>query len=544
MLVYGDHTERVNARARLLALAERMQGGPWSHDELTGHFVELAGVAQGLADSDFANAGCDRRRSAEATLLQHLNRLAERLLASWDAGCVGTSEPYRLEMPASLPFEIEIRIPEGYAFYALRPEAYALAARQLHLRGTPRVIGLRSIGTGLACAVSAALGVDPPITLRPHGDPFNRQLSISSELAADLLCGDPHFVVVDEGPGLSGSSFGCVADWLEERGVPRERIAFLAGHGNELGLQASARHRERWATVQRPVVRLDAPRPEWIEALAGSLTEPLLDISGGQWRPLWNAAEGEWPAINPTWERRKFLARTSSGTWLVKWAGLGAIGDSKLALARHLSDWSSELAGLTGGWLVTRWHEDALPTRPQMHELIDYLRLRASLPAPQPGASPETLVGMTCRNLPSFADWSPALEHIQPRPVCTDNRLAAHEWLRLPDGRLLKADVLDHHRAHDLIGCQDIAWEVAGAIIELQLAPEQAEQLRAALNVSPAMLRFYRVAYLAFHIGAHRMSAGSLEHWPAEQRRHLIAADRLEQQLPSVDAVEHAGHVH
>jgi hypothetical protein len=30
--------------------------------------------------------------------------------------------------------------------------------------------------------------------------------------------------------------------------------------------------------------------------------------------------------------------------------------------------------------------------------------------------------------------------------------------------RLLKTDALDYHAGHDPIGCQDIAWDIAGAI--------------------------------------------------------------------------------
>jgi hypothetical protein len=388
------------------------------------------------------------------------------------------------------------------------------------------------------------LKAPPPVTVRPIGDPFGRTLRIADGLAVELLDGEPHYVVVDEGPGLSGSSFGSVADWLEERGVPPERIAFLPGHANPLGPQASAAHRRRWRCTQRPVVALDIPHAPDIETLVGPLHGPLLDLSAGQWRPLWQPTESEWPAIDPTWERRKFLARTATGSWLVKWAGLGAIGESKLALAEQLGEWTPEVAGLTGGWLVTRWHEDALPTRPTLDELTTYLRWRAAIPAPQPGASLDTLVTMVRRNLPALADWSPDLACIHSHPVCTDNRLAPHEWLRLPNGRLLKADALDHHQGHDLIGCQDNAWDVAGAIIELELAPAEADQLRAALGVSAKSLRFHQTAYLAFRIGAHRMSAGSLAHWPEEQARHLRAAERLEGQLAAVDAVEHAGDVH
>jgi hypothetical protein len=112
------------------------------------------------------------------------------------------------------------------------------------------------------------------------------------------------------------------------------------------------------------------------------------------------------------------------------------------------------------------------------------------------------------------------------RPVRTDGRLQAHEWLRLPDRRLLKADALDHHRGHDLIGAQDIDWDEAGAMVELGL------QLPSA---NPALAAFYRVAYCAFHIGAHTLGKGMSPE--AEAARHEAAIARYRSAL--VDAVEH-----
>ena len=545
MLLYGDHSERLDPAARLHEVSSRLRSGWLSHEALTDVFLDLAGVAQGVADADFQEWGSDRPRSSERVLLEQLTELARALSGSWDHGCIGAAvRPVMI--PDDLPEEVEVRLPEGYAFYALRPEAYALAARQLRLSGTPRVIGLRSIGTGLACMAAAALGAPPPTTLRPIGDPFARSLRIDEQLESELLAGDPHFVIVDEGPGLSGSSFGSVADWLEVKGVPPDRIAFLPSHGNPIGRQASEAHRRRWDSAQRPVVGLDEPMEPWLERLIGTLDRPLQEISGGSWRSLLSASETRWPAINPIWERRKFLARTATGTWLVKFSGLGRIGRSKRHLADRLhgAGFGPEVAGLAHGWLVTRWHAEAVPTQPTIDELSAYLRFRAGLPAPEAGASLHLLTDMVRRNLPGWEAWSPEMDSIQPRPICTDNRMASHEWLRLPSRQLLKSDALDHHAAHDLIGCQDIAWDVAGAIVELHLSEREGWKLAEATGADRKLLDFYLVAYIGFRVGWHRMSAASLDHWPEEQRRHLDAADRLQLRLPSVDRIQHACHVH
>jgi len=534
VLVYGDHREEVAVAARLATLAQ--DNGRWlAHERLRDRFIALAGVAQGVADADFEAHGADRFRAGEERLLDELLAHARALMRSWDAGCEGAVAP-EIIGHADLPERVIVKEAEGYAFYALYPETYGLAARQLKLRAPPRVIGLRSIGTGLAAMATAALGAERPITLRPSGDPFARALRIDDALADALLRGEPHYVIVDEGPGLSGSSFGAVADWLEEHGVARNRIAFLPSHSADLGLHASSAHRERWQKAQRPVATMDR-LPAWVAAQIGPI-ERWTDLSGGVWRPLWSAAERDWPAVIPSWERAKFLVRAGGAEWMVRFAGLGGVAERKLDLAQllHREGFGPEPLGITHGWLIQRWHSDAQPTRPNLDELTAYLRLRSSLDA-EPGASLSTLVAMARRNVSELATWSPDTDGLarHVRPVRIDGKLQPHEWLRLPTGRLLKADALDHHVGHDLIGCQDLAWDVAGAALELRLGKHDATELERNLGAEPALTAFYRIAYLAFRLGVHGL--GEQMSPAEEQPRHRAAAENYRSAL--IDAVEH-----
>jgi hypothetical protein len=113
-----------------------------------------------------------------------------------------------------------------------------------------------------------------------------------------------------------------------------------------------------------------------------------------------------------------------------------------------------------------------------------------------------------------LAHWEQRLGSLAGRVnrVRTDNRLDAHKWLRLPGGRLLKTDALDHHCAHDLVGAQDIAWDVAGAAVEFDLDPRErrflaAEAGRAARRlVDPELLDLMTLAYLAFRLGEARLT--------------------------------------
>jgi hypothetical protein len=40
-------------------------------------------------------------------------------------------------------------------------------------------------------------------------------------------------------------------------------------------------------------------------------------------------------------------------------------------------------------------------------------------------------------------------------------------------GRQLKTDALHHHAGHDLVGCQDVAWDIVGVTVELGLSQTQ-----------------------------------------------------------------------
>jgi hypothetical protein len=111
--------------------------------------------------------------------------------------------------------------------------------------------------------------------------------------------------------------------------------------------------------------------------------------------------------------------------------------------------------------------------------------------------------------------------------VHTDNRLHLWEWLVLDDGRLLKADALDHSAAHDLVGCQDIAWDVAGAIVEFGLTDDESVSMCARVErtghaVDRDLLAFLTPCYLAFHLGASTLAADTVG--GAEAHRHRLAA--------------------
>src|SRR4051812_16866816 len=134
----------------------------------------------------------------------------------------------------------------------------------------------------------------------------------------------------------------------------------------------------------------------------------------------------------------------------------------------------------------------------------------------------------------SLERWAPRLDALSRRVVRvrTDNRMDRHEWLRLSSGRPLKTDALDHHSAHDLIGCQDMAWDVAGAMIEFGLDGREAGALLAGTergsgrHVDRELLEFYSAAYLAFRLGQASLAAQTCASGAAEIMRLRATAGR------------------
>ncbi|MGA0604795.1 hypothetical protein ACO2Q0_02240 [Phenylobacterium sp. VNQ135] len=466
MLVYGDRRREVAPREAIAS----------------GDFFRIAEVAQGLVDAEFNARGEDDLTPLHAAAIADLRAIC------------GGRRPGALAEHA-LPSGLIVKEPEGYAFYAVHPEAYAAAARQVAWPSPPLVIGLRSIGLGLAAAVAEAAGAQAMVSLRPVGAPFRREIRVSDALRRLLTTHEGPFAVVDEGPGLSGSSIGAVLAALEDLGAAPERIVVFPSHDGEPGSEASSGIRRRWRAVRKA-----APTAASITGLFDDLTgapDGIEDLSAGAWR------EGARLPAFPQQERLKFRLTTPSGVYLAKFAGLGEPGEAKLALARRLRRDTGMTAGpiaLRRGFLLSRWIEGAA-ARPTRSELTSYLRVRAQQPA-LPGAGPEELAEMVRVNAAELGlklDVAPP--RLAGRPVAVDGRLHAWEWLRDGAGRLFKTDAVDHHRAHDLIGGQDIAWDVAGAAVEFELSETDLAALARAVDADEDLVRLHRMAYPAFQAG-------------------------------------------
>ena len=582
MIVFGDVQcrERVSDKLRrvgdLLHAARTLNThatGIGRHGVLVEALIEAGELAQGIADARFVAQGRRDTPSAQADAAMGLARwIAVQCVRSWDTRfdwvpTAASAHEALAAFQAVVQGEelLDVRQPEGYAFYALYPECHLAAARQVRraIDGPWRVIGLRSIGTSLAAVVAAVLGDPAPRTLRPSGHPFDRRVSWSGGPPPDP---GEHHAIVDEGPGLSGSSIAAAIRHLRQAGVPPSRIHVFPGHANGPGEQASAQIHSLWRQARTHVadfapVLLHAPERvqrlrSWVEEIIGPLDAELEEIAAGGWRGLHRGSgersNAEKAPAHPWQERRKFIVRSGAAEWLVKFAGLGGRARERCECARLLGEtgFSPRVAGWCHGFVVERWHADMAPLTaaqwrhpPLRRQLLDrlarYIAFRARrFPADaDSGASIHALCEMGWHNsrelLGSEADamWQAhraSAAQLAPlvRRVRTDNRMHAWEWLHGGD-LLLKTDAVDHHAGHDLVGCQDSAWDVAGAAVEFELdaaelgALAQAVAARGAVRIDERLLAFCIAAYLAFQAGHFRMAAGDARD---EQERNRLEA--------------------
>lgn len=476
MIVYGSRTKTLKVREQL----ETLRGA----DRLI-EFGELeAGVADALCpemDADLPVLRAFRRRDIDA-------------IAAFP-----------------LPETVQVSVPEGYAYYALYPEMYRCAALRFLREQQPEravVIGIRGIGTSLSAVVASVMAgrLAGSHTVRPRGHPFDRRIVLSPELeSAWRAQRGAYFLVVDEGPGLSGSSFASVARKLSELGIGDERIVLFPSWEPDAAELKSESARDRWQRHRKYTARFED---------VVHFGKEFRELSGGRWRELL-CEEQRYPAVQPRHERRKYLENNAR---LWKFAGLGPYGASKQERAEALAKagFGPRVEGLENGFLITEF-VPGIPVNMIDAELLDriadYLNyLVKAFPAGE--AAPfERLCKMVRVNSSEGIGREIDVECF--RSVISDGattkidgRMLPHEWLITPRG-YLKTDANDHHDDHFFPGCQDIAWDVAGACVEFGLNRGEQEYLvsRMADATLPRRMPFYRIAYLSYRLGYARMAA-------------------------------------
>jgi hypothetical protein len=570
MIVYGDSVQVVEIGLRANQLRERavrtidlLLDGHVAHDAVRALLVCAGQIEQALADVYEGDPDAMIRRALEQS--QEVTDRAARSLyttnraprAHVSAATIADLEAMiaQLEILGGLTLPGEMCVPEGLTFSALYPEQYFVAAErwieQHPARGSQKIdliIGVRSVGTTLSAAVGAVLSEHghrfERVTVRPRGHPSEHEL----ELPQGLVVADRRALIVDQGPGLSGSSMAAVARALERRGLSEASISFFPAHGGEPGRAASPETRRWWSRLPRYVAS-----PEEVVISGRTLDEQILDalafdgdrpelierIGAGRWRKFAYEGESSWPAVCTRLERPKLLVLGDQGRrWVLKFFGHAWTQETDLlaeeialAAARDVArrGFGPTPACALHGYLAAPWidgrplsRDDASPE--VLESIASYLA--SSIAPVMSKTDQDAAVGRSERiiaqNAPGalskeggarLADITRSLlaredELRRGAARSRDGSWAPHTFIRGEDARISKASVTGQEVGRACRGAQPIDWDVAAVLVEWGLFGEAAARfvglatsLDARAFVPKAALAFHRLAYVSLRLG-------------------------------------------
>jgi hypothetical protein len=508
LLVFRQGRRCVSGEALKRLLSDRVAAlsTAASQDELLTALLCAGELECGVADS-----GCFPEAAQNIT-----DDLAEALV-----GLKTSARCDLLEMLSgcSLQEQVSISVPEGFAYYALHPLPYSEVITRLpELGNAVAVLGIRSIGSTLSAMVAAGLRKQGKkasrITVRPQGHPYNRELRLSGEQKEFVrlaLAENADFLVVDEGPGLSGSSFLSVAEALLEQQVPAQKMTLICGHQPDFASFRAHEGQRRAERFRWIAVDATARRPEQAEDFVG----------GGSWREKLFPDQNAWPETWTSFERLKYLSSQKERPLrLFKFLGLGHYGEEVLRREQRVAQAGlgpeprSESDGFASyTWLNARPMSAADLDEDVICRLAEYCAFRAEA-FPADSQDLDGLQLMAEHNLAQLGVDLPVSLRCE-RSVIVDGRMQPHEWLLTASGKMLKADSGSHGDDHFFPGPTDIAWDLAGAIVEWGLNQEQANALlkiycELSGDDPAARIDDFTIAYTVFRSAYCLMAANAL----------------------------------
>jgi hypothetical protein len=565
LLVFREDRRRASGKELKAAITAHLEQlcGHYSQQTLLSALLLAGEIECGVADSDPQAASC-------------YELVTDRIAAALLAGEFAAPNNSNFQNPdlhsllaavRALPVfeQLSISIPEGFAYYALHPLVYADVIRQLPVCAYLLLVGIRSIGTTLSSVVAAAARargiVAERITVRPQGHPYNRTVEFTvGQIAAvrNAMSRGARFAVVDEGPGLSGSSFLAVAEALEAAGAPAEKIMLISSHAPNVNALCAENAACRWQRFRCIPVSSETRRP----------AAAVEFIGGGQWRSRAFAGEPEWPAAWTSLERLKYLSSAENyERSFFKFAGLGHYGDAVLEREKRVA--------AAGFGLMPREESDGFISCPWIYSEEISNSKAAHL---QSKGRPASSSDLSARILARLAEYCvfrqraftvelPNLDALQKmaqhnlrelgldlpvdlrleRPVIADGRMQPHEWLLGANGKLLKTDSGSHGDDHFFPGPTDIAWDLAGAIIEWKMNEQQTAEFldryrHASGDDASARIDGFVKAYAVFRL-AYCLMAENAMNGSDEQLRLASAATTYRAALTRMQACNLAAAV-
>ena len=514
MYVFRDGRRTVSGAELLSSLTSalcRWQFAPQSSKE---DLALMALIAAGELECALLDTVCEDDSSASIAA-EITDDLAHALLTSPKHSCASILQKVEHIRAAS---SYQVAVQEGFAYYALHPRKFVMLLDTLDMAPQVAVLGIRSIGvtlSALACAALRLRGIDcQRITVRPTGHPYDRKVELSPELCAwvDHLYG-AKFLIVDEGPGISGSSFLSVAEALQECGIESNEIQMLGSRNVDPATLRAEDAAARWSRFQFFCTQ-NAPLPP---PHAGD------SLSGGTWRRRFRCDENNTPATWAPLEPAKFLSADERS--IFKFEGFGHYGEdvgtrAMLLAARGFSPrYLGNRRGF-GRYELVAGHGLALCDRSSalLDRMAEYLAWRAEEFATLTSQTPELEAMLRWNWQEEFGQELRSEEsQLQVARLCVcDARMMPHEWLRTSSGKLMKLDAASHGNDHFFPGPCDIAWDVAGAIVEWELIDQARERflyLYENRSGDPVRQRLgpYLLAYTIFHLGWCKMAALSMQ---------------------------------
>lgn len=447
---------------------------------------------------------------------------------------------------SEVPYKLTTSPPEGFSYYALHPLDFVRLASAVLVPGKPAaVIGIRSIGVTLSAVVAAQLRIQGApisrINVRPLGHPYHRTLRFNRE-ELDWVRRQREnyadFVVVDEGPGRSGSTFLSVAEALVDSGVSPERITLLGSRDPSPESLCTRNAKDRWRKF-----RFFAVSPDSAARFQGHLI-----CGGGAWRSIFLQTEADWPATWPQMERAKYLSADKK--LLFKFEGMGAQGEAALERAHYLAsvgfgasvqdaeDGFAQYAVLSGHCLD---HVDISASA--LDRVAAYCALRAA--TFRVTQAPGPLAEMVRFNLlQNFGlEWNGTLPEAE-RTVFVDGRMQLHEWIQADNGLLHKTDAVSHGDDHFFPGPTSIGWDLAGTIVEWDLSSDAQDFLLSRFeHWSSERLRShissYVLAYAVFRASWCRMALSTVEGTGEELRLRTACANYYSRTIRTLRQFSH-----
>jgi hypothetical protein len=251
--------------------------------------------------------------------------------------------------------------------------------------------------------------------------------------------------------------------------------------------------------------------------------EPVLaegareEIGGGLWRRIVLKEFDAQPACWPQLESSKYLDADRKA--MFKFHGYGYYGKKIEQRARRLAEagFSPKMLGMARGFgryefVGGRVLALSDLSSSLLQRMAEYCAFRKA----------EFSTDECPNEIEAMANWNWECEFEKRLPrlfelpvehlVIADGRMIPHEWLLTDHGRVLKVDAVSHGDDHFFPGPCDIAWDVAGAIVEWQMDAAQTaefvDQYRLlACDDVRARLPEYVLAYAIFRMAWSKMAA-------------------------------------